>query len=415
MISLTTFSGTREDDKSVASGSSSETPASSDSASGPTSGSVTVFKMPGLSVSARRDDRGKITLFADGLLKPFSVPVLSLMNERLDAEKPAKVTDTQVFPSAWLPPIPSPVFTRLVKDELKAAFGIFSPETVSFEVTRRYNPNCGPGDEPDAADIKKAIDRALDMGAVVITFTEGDPLLSDDIIDLVAHVDKEKAVVMAYTWGLDMTPEKARRLKEAGLQTLLVSLYSTSPDVHDRKRGIPGAFEKAVAAIRCGLDAGLLVTAATHVDKDKVSELNDIYALAKSLGVHEFSVWESVPGIDGILRMDDAGRVRILDFYRTINAESGTTSPRVFSNTFFEGEMFGCMAGRRWMHIGVDGDVRPDPYIPQSYGNAFKEPLRKCWARMRREKIFRRKRKVHPLCDPDYAEKVRNGINDARK
>ncbi|WNY27985.1 GTP 3',8-cyclase [Methanimicrococcus stummii] len=384
---------------------------------------VNVFKMRGLSVDAARTDDGKIELSAAGVLKFAARPFLSVANKHLKAEKPALITDSAVYPSAWLPPIPSPTFNRLVRDEIGIGFGKYVPETVSIEVTRKFNANAekyarknrtGGVDfdnpfqsaDPPAELIYKAIDEALDSGAVVITFTEGDPLLSENIVDYVRYVDKSKAVVMAYTWGLDFDLEKAKQLKEAGLQTLLVSIYSTDSEIHDQKRGIPGAYEKAVSAIQFGLEAGLLVTMATHLDGAKVGEMEGLWKLAGDLGVHEFSIWESVPTLDGESRMNDAERKIINDFYRRVNAVDDGT-PRIFSNTIFEGEMFGAMAGRRWLHVTTEGDMQPDPYIPLSYGNLNDVPMKEAWARMRKEPALRQKRDVHVLYDPGYLQKVR--------
>ncbi|MCL2863288.1 MAG: radical SAM protein [Methanimicrococcus sp.] len=378
---------------------------------------VNVYDIPGLSVYMTRGDDGKIRLFGKGVLKFAAGPFLSTANKHLAAEKPAKTTQDTVYPSAWLPPIPSPVFRRLVKAEIGTALGVYVPETVSIEVTRKYNANAaryakkrgidnaGLPDPPET-QIKKAVDEALDKGAVVITFTEGDPMLNENIVEYVRYVDKERAVVMAYTWGIDFSLEKAKQLKEAGLQTLLVSIYSTNPSEHDKKRGFEGAYDKAVEAIRYGLRAGLLVTMATHVDSNRIGELEGLWELAKELGVHEFSVWESEPDLEGE-KVNDGDRGIITDFYKRINA-SNDDSPRVFSSTVFEGEMFGKMAGRRWAHVTAEGEVWPDPYIPLSYGNINEEPFEKIWKRMRKEPVFQKKRRTHVLCDPAYLQKVRD-------
>jgi len=385
---------------------------------------VNVYSMPGLSVHMTRGEDGKIRLLGKGILKFAARPFLSTANKRLAAEKPAKTTESVVYPSAWLPPIPSPVFRRLVKAEIGMFAGVYVPETVSIEVTQKHNANAARyakkrGAEndnlpdPPAYQIKKAIDEALEAGAVVITFTEGDPMLNENIVEYVRHIDKERAVVMAYTWGLDFSLEKARQLKEAGLQTLLVSIYSTDPAEHDKKRGFSGAYDKAVEAIHNGLSAGLLVTMATHIDSNRIGELEDLWRLAKELGVHEFSVWESVPTLTGNPMISDDDRKIITDFYKRINA-SADDGPRIFSNTIFEGEMFGMIAGRRWAHITTEGEVWADPYIPLSYGNIQEEPLQKIWKKMRKEPAFRKKRKTHVLSDPVYLQKVRdaNGLNE---
>lgn len=379
---------------------------------------VNVYTMPGLSVDMTRGDDGKIRLQGKGILKFAAGPFLSTANKHLAAEKPAETTEHVVYPSAWLPPIPSPVFKRLIKDEMGMARGRYVPETVSIEVTRRHNANAAryaqahniadyDRQDPPAAQIYKAIDEALDLGAVVITFTEGDPMLNENIVEYVRYVDKEKAVVMAYTWGLDLSLEKAQQLKAAGLQTLLVSIYSTDPAEHDKKRGFAGAYDKAVEAIQNGLRAGLLVTMATHLDASRMGGLKELWALAEELGVHEFSVWESVPTLAGEKMMDDNDRKVINNFYRRVNA-SDDDSPRMFSNTIFEGEMFGTMAGRRWLHVTTEGEVWPDPYIPLSYGNINDMPLEKIWKRMRKEPVLREKRRTHVLYDPIYLQKVRN-------
>jgi len=379
---------------------------------------VNVYSMPGLSVHMTRKEDGKIRLFCKGILKFAAGPFLSTANVRLEAEKPAKTTENTVYPSAWLPPVPGPVFRRLVKAEIGMFAGVYVPETVSIEVTKKHNGNAERSakkhgadndnlPDPPASQIKKAVDEALDMGAVVITFTEGDPMLNENIVDYVRYVDKERAVVMAYTWGLDFSLKKARQLKEAGLQTLLVSIYSTTPAEHDRKRGFSGAYDKAVEAIHNGLSAGLLVTMATHIDSNRIGELKSLWELAKELGVHEFSVWESVPTLSGDPMINDDDRKIITDFYKQINA-SADDGPRIFSNTIFEGEMFGMIAGRRWAHITTDGEVWPDPYIPLSYGNIQEESLQKIWKKMRKEPAFRKKRKTHVLSDPVYLQKVRD-------
>ena len=383
----------------------------------PKSNEICVFQMPGLDIDVIKNEDGKIQLKGKGILRFIVKPVLFAMNAPLSSEKPANVTEDAVYPSTWLPPIPSPVFKRLIRDEIKISFGSFIPETVSIEVVRRNNPNFKRYanlhgiEKPDYSDpseeqIKKAIDQALEMGAVVITFTEGDPMMNEKIVDYVRYVDKTKASVMAYTWGLDLTPEKALALKEAGLQTLLVSLYSTDPLVHDQKRGIEGAYEKAIAAISYGLDAGLLVTLATHLDDSRIEEMEKLWKLAKELGVHEFSIWESVPTLEGEKQMGDSGRKMIRDFYKRVNASS-ENSPRIFANTVFEGDMFGTLAGRRWLHVTTEGDVWADPYIPMAYGNIHKEPLKMIWKKMRKEPVLREKRDSHVLYDPNYLQKVR--------
>ncbi len=370
---------------------------------------IVLVSIPGLSI--KMDKKADfVQLKAHGPLHKACGPFLKKINERLKEEKPAFVDDDKVIASTWLPSIPSKAFNRLLLAETQIALGRYVPETVSFEITRNCKCNCehcvvsgGEGDL-DIETIKRAIDDVLDMGAVVIVFTEGDPMMREEIYELIEYVDKKRAIVNMYTPGTEMTPESARRLKEAGLYNMLVSIYSTEASKHDAVRRLDGAFEMATNAIRMGLEAGLLVTMATHVSPKNIDELPAMYEFARELGVHEFSLWESVPKKmdDPIITEED--RQKVLEMYHRINSTKG--GPRIFSNSYFEGEMLGCMAGQRWMHVCVDGQVTACPYIPFSYGNIQDSSIKDIWAKIRRDKHFRGQRGTCLMQEKDFLQLV---------
>ncbi|MDD4653608.1 MAG: radical SAM protein, partial [Methanothrix sp.] len=313
-------------------------------------------------------------------------PAIKMINQRLAEEKPAQVRLKDVVASTWLPPIPSGPFRRLLVNEARFAIGRPVPQTLSIEVTRRCGAKCdhclireGKG-ELSREEIMHTTDQALEMGACIITFTEGDPLLREDIFDLIKHVDPEKAVVNLFTPGLDMTVEKAVRLKEAGLYNLIIGVYSTDPEEHDRIRGVAGAYGRAIEAIKIALETGLMVTMACHIKSGQVDRISDLYDLATELGVQELSIWEGIPKTpEEKLTMIE--REKIISLYRKINSTPG--GPRLFASTYFEGQMMGCMAGRRWMHVAVDGGVRACPYLRESYANIKETSLKDAWKALR--------------------------------
>lgn len=349
---------------------------------------TSLLKTTALTVDYDQDQR---RLQARGAISMLVQPALNKINQRLAEEKPALVREGDIVASTWLPPIPSGPFKRLVLSEAKIAIGRFVPQTVSIEVTRECGCNCdhclikeGEG-ELETEEIFRVVDEAQDLGASIITFTEGDPLKREDIFELIRHVDPERAVVNMFTPGLEMTPEKAKKLKDAGLYNILIGIYSTDPEVHDKIRGVPGAHEKAIDAIKAALDAGLLVTMSVHVKGDRVSEIFDLYDFATELGVHEFSIWEGIPKSpeESLTQID---KETILRFYKKVNRTPG--GPRVFASTYFEGQMLGCMAGRRWIHVGVDGGVRPCPYIGDVWGNVREQSLKDIWKEIRKSGDF---------------------------
>ncbi len=150
-----------------------------------------------------------------------------------------------------------------------------------------------------------------------------------------------------------------------------------------------------------GLDAGLLVTMTTHISPARMHELPGLYELAGELGMHEFSIWESVAKRAGDPVISEQDRQVILDMHRTRNQPG--PGPRVFTSSFFEGEMLGCMAGRRWAHVCVDGGVKACPYMPFEFGNVLDENgLSGAWKIIRSLKDFKERRNLCMMQDPQF-------------
>ncbi len=367
---------------------------------------IEVLSMPGISVNLRHAG-DNLELTTSGTLKAACSPILKKINSRLREEKPALVLEDRVIASAWLPPIPGPVFKRLIFAEMQIALGKYIPETVSIELTRQNGSRYPPetvANELDTDTIKRIIDEALELGTFIITFTENDPLLREEVFELINYVDKKRAIVNCSTWGTDFSTETAFRLKEAGLHSLMVGIYSTNPEKHDSIRKSKGAYERAISAIKLALEAGLMVVMTTHASSSNIQELPALYALASELGVQEFSVWEAMPKNRNEPAITDRDRKDILEMYHRINAS--LDGPRMFANTYFEGQMLGAMAGRRWMHITADGDVKPSPYPPFSFGNIKEESLKEAWQKIRSYPYFQKQKSLSPMHDPEFLEFV---------
>jgi|Deesub1362A_J573_1020465.scaffolds.fasta_scaffold00052_154 MoaA/NifB/PqqE/SkfB family radical SAM enzyme len=81
----------------------------------------------------------------------------------------------------------------------------------------------------------------------------------------------------------------------------------------------------------------------------------------------------------------------------------------MFASTRFEGIDFGCLGGTRWAHVGVDGGLRPCPYVPISYGNVYEEGFARVWKKL---SAFRETVKEIDVCPMQNTEFVNNLINN---
>lgn len=114
-----------------------------------------------------------------------------------------------------------------------------------------------------------------------VTFTGGEPTLRADLVELVDAA--QWFVTRLNTNGRLLTPELCRRLYEASLDSVQVTLYSHDPAIHNALVGAEG-FDDTVAGIRNAVAAGLSVSVNTPL-----CSLNTDYAAAVRF-VHELGV-----------------------------------------------------------------------------------------------------------------------------
>lgn len=130
---------------------------------------------------------------------------------------------------------------------------------------------------------KKIIDACREARIPMLTFTGGEPLTRPDIVDLVAHASW--FVTRLNTNAFHLTRELAQALRDASLDGIQITLYSSDPAIHDDLVGKPGAWEKTVVGIKNALEAGLSVSINTPLverNKDFASTLR----FAHSLGIY---------------------------------------------------------------------------------------------------------------------------------
>lgn len=114
-----------------------------------------------------------------------------------------------------------------------------------------------------------------------VTFTGGEPTLRADLVELVEVA--QWFVTRLNTNGRLLTPELCRRLYEASLDSVQVTLYSHDPTIHNALVGAEG-FDDTVAGIRNAVAAGLSVSVNTPL-----CSLNTDYAATVRF-VHELGV-----------------------------------------------------------------------------------------------------------------------------
>ena len=137
---------------------------------------------------------------------------------------------------------------------------------VSWMTTNRCNLKCAhcyqDADECDSRELsteeaRTMISQIARAGFKIMIFSGGEPLMRDDIFELVAHAASCGLRPVFGSNGTLITPEIARKLKEAGACAMGISIDSLDAEKHDIFRGVPGAHAATLAGIEACKSVGL--------------------------------------------------------------------------------------------------------------------------------------------------------------
>ncbi|MEN6488926.1 MAG: radical SAM protein [Smithella sp.] len=224
------------------------------------------------------------------------------------------------------------------------------------------------------ADMRNIAEQADAMGWCQFNISGGEPLILKNFDDVLAALMPERFHIGISTNGYFLTLEKAKHLKNIGLDKVMISLDSIAPDLHNENRTDKEAYEKAVSAIWNSKAAGL-DTIIQHVVSHQNAQSENTVKLAKFAQENGFSLdlviakaigkWEGKHEV--LIDVDDAA------FLRRLNKQYPAARRDVFPSYGMRG---GCGALKKCFHITQYGDVLICVFMHISIGNIFKDPLK---------------------------------------
>jgi len=218
---------------------------------------------------------------------------------------------------------------------------LVGPALGTLLVTYRCNLACRVCDLPSRAvarrragdrelgtrEMRAILDDFKAIGTLGVGFTGGEPMLRDDLFDLLAHGSRRGMHVHLNTDGFRVDAAAARELVAVGVRSVNVSLDGATPAEHDLARGRAGAFRDATAALaalaaaRDGRVAPRL-TAVTVLTAHNVDRVEEVARAALAAGadrvgvipVHDFGQGEPAAaaervraGAEALRRLHAAG------------------------------------------------------------------------------------------------------------
>jgi MoaA/NifB/PqqE/SkfB family radical SAM enzyme len=311
-----------------------------------------------------------------------------------------KIDGRYVF-SPQLPPLPSRAFDNmLMPSKPRSAQNnrvVLYPSYANIAVTGRCLSRCWHCSVANRIDYQSdlpletwtSIIRQLqDVGVFNIGITGGEPLIRNDLEEIISSADQRSVLGMA-TSGIGLTYERAKRLKAVGLFYVVISLDHYRPEVNDRLRGFTGAYEAAVQAMHYFRQVNLYVSLQAAITKEFVAkdEIWKLVELGREIGIQQVRCRGIVPAgrlvkIDRSALLTEQDRQLFMQSANRINNQPDYPFVSLFED-FEHPTCFGCSAGGMHVYVDCNGNLCPCDFVPLSFGNLRKEAFESVWLRMR--------------------------------
>jgi radical SAM protein with 4Fe4S-binding SPASM domain len=148
--------------------------------------------------------------------------------------------------------------------------------------------------ELSTAEVLEVAASLADLGCREVGLIGGEAYLRTDLDQIVGYLAGRGLRVGMQTGGRALTFERAKRLREAGLTSIGVSVDGPAP-VHDLLRGNAGSHEAALRALDAARDAGLVIASNMQVNRLNYRLLRETLADLRPRGIEAWQVALTVP------------------------------------------------------------------------------------------------------------------------
>jgi len=267
---------------------------------------------------------------------------------------------------------------------------------------------------PDELSLSKrlnVIDQLAAEDVFSISFSGGEPLMDKDLWPVIEKAKKENMYVSIATNGTLLTKNTAKRIANVGVDYVEISMDSVHPEIHDKFRGVRGAWKRTIEGIENIVEQDSVnVGLAPTITRMNFNELEDLIKLAMKLKVDKFFAFNFVPVGEGknLIDLDLTPEMRekmlntLYDYYVKYGIVTLTTCPQYARVSMMrsKGELAvtshysmmrgektrliaefigGCGVGRAYCAIQPDGIVTPCVYMPIKIGDLKKQNFKEIW------------------------------------
>ncbi len=138
--------------------------------------------------------------------------------------------------------------------------------------------------ELNTEEWKRVLHEGRELGALQLGFSGGEPMLRDDLEELVEEAERLGYYTNLITSGVGLTQERLKALKKAGLKQIQLSLQSANGSLTDELCGAR-AHDLKVKVARLIKAEGFPMVLNVPICRQNIDQAEKILALAEDIGV----------------------------------------------------------------------------------------------------------------------------------
>ncbi len=306
---------------------------------------------------------------------------------------------------------------RFIKTLLKSPFQSIHNGVMKVMINLTYNCHCDCDycwcasyenkgrQELSSSEVKKIIDQIADYPSLftLVSFIGGEPLLKEDIYQLINYAAEKGLFVEMETNGILLSESSVAKLKSAGLNHIFIRIEGSSKESHDSISKAEGCFAKAIKGIELCRSAGLSCSIFANTSKEKIynGEIKRIIELAKALGVASIRI--IYPTLSGRLIDAEERRLSAQDEAQVAGLlEPGFVYLESTHSSSRGSSRFCAALHKEFFHISCHGEVQPCPFVPLSFGNIRERGLAEIVSVMFGHPIFSKGYSGCLMNNPDF-------------
>jgi radical SAM protein with 4Fe4S-binding SPASM domain len=280
--------------------------------------------------------------------------------------------------------------SALMHEMSERALRLGVPFSAQLDLTYRCNEQCvhcyldhDDHGEMTTVEIKHLLREMADAGVFILTFSGGEIFLRKDFFEILECARSLTFCVKLKTNAVLIREAQAARLRDLGVQSVQISIYSHRPEVHDAITKIKGSLRRSINAIRFLKSQGLKVIMANVLMTENMQDYHGVRALADELGA-EYTLDPTItPMMDGdrsVLALK-AGESSLRELFRDEmfvgNADEFCAPPLPPDAESLAA--LPCSAGHTACYISPYGEFYPCVQFPLSCGNVRQQRFIDIW------------------------------------